>query len=212
MRLILASTSPRRRELLGLLGLEFDVVASGYEESELPAEGQTASDWVMELARGKASDVAGRADGDALVIGADTTVTLDGRTLGKPISDADARRMLGLLSGNTHQVYTGICIVPVQNGIAGEPTTDFAVTDVLFDAIPDETIAAYAATGEPMDKAGAYGIQGKALAFISGIAGDYFNVVGLPLHKLCGLLARHGVSIWNSEAADAQTGQERNTA
>ena len=90
--------------------------------------------------------------------------------------------MLGELSGRTHQVYTGIAIVPVDNGVPGKPATDFAVTDVVFDEIPSDVIEAYVTTGEPLDKAGAYGIQGKALAFIPGIKGDYFNVVGLPLN------------------------------
>lgn len=195
-RLILASTSPRRRELLGLLGLPFEVVASGFDEATLSPDGLTPDEYVTRLALGKASEVAARTGGDALVLGADTTVILDGMTLNKPADAEDARRMLRLLSGRTHQVYTGLCLLPVRGGVAGEVQTDHAVTDVSFDALAEETIAAYVATGEPLDKAGAYGIQGKALSFIPGIRGDYFNVVGLPLHRLCVLLGRAGVSIW----------------
>lgn len=187
-RLILASTSPRRRELLGLLGLPFEVVASGFDEEALAPAGLTPAEYVMRLAIGKASEVAARTDGDALIIGADTTVILDGATLNKPIDAADAHRMLRLLSGRTHQVYTGLCLIAVRGGVSGEARTDHAATDVTFDALSDETIAAYVASGEPLDKAGAYGIQGKALSFIPGIEGDYFNVVGLPLELLRGLL------------------------
>ena len=191
--LILASTSPRRRELLGLLGLPFEVVASRYDESLLPPDGLTPDEYVTRLAFGKASEVAARTEGDALVIGADTTVILDGQTLNKPADAADACRMLRLLSGRTHQVYTGLCLIAVQHGVRENAQTDHAVTDVTFDTLADETIAAYVATGEPLDKAGAYGIQGKALSFIPGIQGDYFNVVGLPFKNA--RLCRHAKAI-----------------
>jgi len=195
-RLLLASTSPRRRELLGLLGLPFDVIASRYDEDSLSPDGLTPPDYVTHLAAGKASEVAARTEGDALVIGADTTVILDGATLNKPADGEDARRMLRLLSGRTHQVYTGLCLIAVQNGLMGSVQTDHAVTDVTFDTLTDETIAVYVSTGEPLDKAGAYGIQGKALSFIPGIHGDYFNVVGLPVFLLCKMLPRFGINIW----------------
>ena len=197
-RLILASTSPRRRELLGLLGLPFEVVASRYDESLLSPDGLTPPEYVTRLAHGKASEVAARTEGGALVIGADTTVILDGATLNKPADAGDARRMLRLLSGRTHQVYTGLCLIPVQNGVAGVAQTDHAVTDVTFDALTEEIIAAYVAGGEPLDKAGAYGIQGKALSFIPAIQGDYFNVVGLPLFLLGKMLPGFGVHVWPS--------------
>ena len=197
-RLILASTSPRRRELLGLLGLPFEVVASRYDEAALSPIGLTPPEYVTQLAHGKASEVAARTEGNALVIGADTTVILDDATLNKPADAADARRMLRLLSGRTHQVYTGLCLVVAQNGVMGDFQTDHAVTDVTFDTLTDETIAAYVATGEPLDKAGAYGIQGKALSFIPGIPGDYFNVVGLPVFLLCRMLPGFGVHVWPS--------------
>lgn len=195
-RIILASTSPRRRELLSVLGLPFDIVASDYDESLLDCDSMPPADAVRELALRKALAVAEKTTGDALVIGADTTVVLDGRYYQKPIDPADARRMLRELSGRTHQVYTGIAIVPVDAGRIGDPATDHAVTDVIFDDIPDDVVNAYVDTREPLDKAGAYGIQGKALAFIPEIKGDYFNVVGLPLNRLVALLSRFGVSVW----------------
>ena len=182
-RLILASTSPRRRELLGLLGLPFEVVTSRYDEAQVDPVSMAPADYVRQLAQGKAAEVAGRTDGDALIIGADTTVVLDGQFLNKPSDAADARRMLRTLSGRTHEVYTGLCLR------RGETIAlDYAVTKVSFDTLTDDTIAAYAATGEPLDKAGAYGIQGKALSFIPSIQGDYFNVVGLPLEYLRNML------------------------
>jgi septum formation protein len=178
-RLILASTSPRRRELLGLLGLPFETVASRYDESLIDPATMKPSDYVTRLACGKAEEVAGRTNGDALIIGADTTVVLDGHYLNKPADADDARRMLMALSGRTHEVYTGLCLIH-----GGARLTDYAVTEVTFDTIDNATLAAYVATGEPLDKAGAYGIQGKALAFIPHIKGDYFNVVGLPLEYI----------------------------
>jgi septum formation protein len=178
-RLILASTSPRRRELLGRLGVPFETVASRYDESLVDPTAMKPSDYVMRLACGKAEEAAGRTAGDALIIGADTTVVLDGHCLNKPADADDARRMLMALSGRTHEVYTGLCLIHGSTCI-----TDFAVTEVTFDTIDDATLAAYVATGEPLDKAGAYGIQGKALSFIPHIKGDYFNVVGLPLEHI----------------------------
>ncbi len=189
-RLILASTSPRRRELLGLLGLPFEVVASRFDETAVAPQNLTPPDYVITLARGKAAEVAARAEGEALVIGADTTVVLDGQFLNKPADPEDACRMLRQLSGRTHQVYTGLCLIR-----GSQTQTDYAVTDVTFDALTDDIITAYVATGEPLDKAGAYGIQGKALSFIPGIHGDYFNVVGLPLFLLGKMLKQFGISI-----------------
>ena len=175
-RLVLASASPRRRELLGLLGLPFEVVPSGYDETLVDPSTVTPPEYVTQLARDKALEVAGRMNGDALIIGADTTVVLDGQYLNKPTDAADAHRMLQALSGRPHKVYTGLCSVQ-----ASAVVTDFAVTEVIFDTLTDDVITAYVATGEPLDKAGAYGIQGEALSFIPRIDGDYFNVVGLPL-------------------------------
>ena len=183
-RLVLASTSPRRRELLGLLGLPFEVVGSRFDESLLSPIGLPPANYVTRLATSKAAEVAARlADPDAVVLGADTTVVLDGDVLNKPANADDAVRMLRRLSGRTHAVYTGLCVL---RGEAAQ--TAHAVTEVTFDSLSDGTITAYVATGEPLDKAGAYGIQGAALAFIPRIQGDYFNVVGLPLTLLRGLL------------------------
>lgn len=192
-RLVLASTSPRRQELLGLLGLPFEVIGSLYDESVISPDGMAPADYVTQLAQGKASEVAGRLDADALVIGADTTVVLDGQFLNKPTGPDDAASMLRRLSGRTHEVYTGLCVIRGQTLL-----TNYAVTEVAFAALTDETIAAYVATGEPLDKAGAYGIQGKALSFIPSINGDYFNVVGLPLYLLGQMLAQFGIDLWSA--------------
>ncbi len=189
--IVLASTSPRRRELLGLLGLPFEVIGSGYDEAQVDPSALTPPEYVTALARGKAAEVAGRLDADVLVIGADTTVVLDGAYLNKPTDAADARRMLRQLSGRTHEVYTGLCLM---HGTALR--TGFATTEVTFDTLTDSIINAYVATGEPLDKAGAYGIQGKALSFIPSIRGDYFNVVGLPLFLLGRMLTEFGISLW----------------
>lgn len=195
-RLILASASPRRRELLAHLGLPFEVIAGQFDEDSISTNGLTPAAWVQRLAEAKAVAVAKTIDGPALVLGADTTVILDGEYLNKPRDAEDARQMLRRLSNRTHQVYTGVSLASVENGIVTKYATDYAQTNVTFDTIPDDVIAAYVATGEPLDKAGAYGIQGKALTFIPRIAGDYFNVVGLPLFTLCRLLAQFGVQVW----------------
>lgn len=198
-RLILASASPRRRELLGHLGLPFEVIAGQFDEDSISTHGLTPAAWVQRLAEAKATAVAQTIDGSALVLGADTTVILDGEYLNKPRDPEDARQMLRRLSGRTHQVYTGISLVSVENGAVTKRATDYAQTDVTFDAIPDDVIAAYVATGEPLDKAGAYGIQGKGLTFIPRIEGDYFNVVGLPLFLLGRMLNKFGISVWPVE-------------
>lgn len=195
-RLVLASTSPRRRELLGVLGLPFEVAGSDFDESSIPPGALAPGAWVTALAEGKARAVAARTGGHAVVIGADTTVILGGEYLNKPQDDADARRMLRRLSGQTHTVCTGLCLVETQNGALVQVATDFAQTAVTFAPLSEAVIEAYVATGEPRDKAGAYGIQGKALAFIPGIQGDYFNVVGLPMFLLCQMLPPFGISLW----------------
>ena len=118
---------------------------------------------------------------------------LDGQFLNKPTGPDDAASMLRRLSGRTHEVYTGLCVIHGQTLL-----TSYAVTEVTFAALTDETIAAYVATGEPLDKAGAYGIQGKALSFIPSISGDYFNVVGLPLYLLGQMLAQFSINLWKS--------------
>ena len=189
--LILASTSPRRRELLGRLGLPFEVIGSAYDEALISPYGMAPHDYVIQLAQGKAAEVAGRSDPDALVIGADTTVVLDGQFLNKPAGPTDAASMLRRLSGRTHEVYTGLCLVRNQTVL-----TNHAMTEVTFAPLSDAVIAAYVATGEPLDKAGAYGIQGRALSFIPAISGDYFNVVGLPLYLLGQMLGQFDINLW----------------
>ena len=177
MNVVLASASPRRRELLQKAGVEFTVKVSDADEHIEPDT--PPHEAVMLLARQKAQAVAGTCPGD-LVIGADTVVVFGGAILGKPTDKADAVRMLRMLSGQTHTVYTGVCLMC---GNAAE--TFFEQTQVTFYPLTDNEIEAYVATGEPMDKAGAYGIQGRGCTLVQGICGDYFNVVGLPVAALC---------------------------
>jgi septum formation protein len=178
--IILASQSPRRRELLAQIGIEFTVVTADIDETPWPGEDHRA--YTLRLADAKARAVLVQHP-HGIVIGADTTVEVDGDLLGKPTDAADAARMLRLLSGRVHQVTTGIAVLTSdQTHIAAE------TTNVSFSAMTDDEIAAYVATGEPMDKAGAYGIQGRAAEWIPRIEGDYNNVVGLPLARLAALL------------------------
>jgi septum formation protein len=191
-RLILASASPRRQELLGLLALPFEVIPSRVDETALVDElGERVSpaEMARRLADFKAADVAAHHP-DALVLGADTVVVLGDAVLGKPVSPDDARRMLALLSGRTHQVITGIAL----RG-PGVAASDAVSTDVTFREITPREIEAYVATGEPMDKAGAYALQGRAAVLIEGIRGDYTNVVGLPIPRLATLLRRQGIPV-----------------
>ncbi len=175
-RIILASKSPRRKELMGLLFPQFEVQASDVDET-LP-EGVSLGRAVELLALRKGQAVAG-AGPDALVIAADTLVTLGSVVLGKPTGREDAARMLRLLSGRVHQVYTGVAL------LEGERTNRFhCVTDVEFSPLTEEEIRWYLSTGEPFDKAGAYGIQGYGARFIRGVREDFFNVMGLPVNEL----------------------------
>jgi len=176
MSLILASASPRRKEIMQTAGLIFSIHVSDTDET-LP-DGIAASEAVTELSYRKALAVA-KTHPDDTVIGADTVVTLDGKILGKPANTDDAKNMLRTLSGRTHKVFTGVCI------IKGDCVNKFfEETDVTFFDLTDEEINAYVETNEPMDKAGAYGIQGKGCTLVKGICGDYFNVVGLPVARL----------------------------
>lgn len=176
--MILASKSPRRLELLGYITKDFTVRSADVDES-LP-DGIAPNDAVEYLSRIKASPFA---DSGEIVIGADTVVAIDGKILGKPADADDARAMLRMLSGRAHQVYTGVTV------INGEDCHTFSVcTNVKFFDLTDDEIDRYIATGEPMDKAGAYGIQGYGSLLVEGIDGDYFNVVGLPISKLNRLL------------------------
>lgn len=178
--IILASASPRRRELLMQMGLEFTVIPSKGEEIITRT---VPSEVVMELAAQKAREVADRSDENTCIIGADTIVVRDGEILGKPKDEEDACRMLSMLAGTTHQVYTGVCLINKKSG-EEELRTFYEATDVEFYPMSETEIRDYVATGEPMDKAGAYGIQGKCAVFIKGIRGDYNNVVGLPIARL----------------------------
>lgn len=189
---ILASASPRRRELLAFLGLPFEVIPSEYEE-ESPAAHPHPEEFAVHLASGKAMDVAGKYP-EALVIGADTVVTLDGRLYGKPVDDADAGRILTELSGRTHQVITGVTVTFKRDGERWLHSLA-AVTDVTFRPLAPPEIEAYVATGEGRDKAGAYGIQQLGSLLIEGVTGDYPNVVGLPLAPLALLLRSLGVPV-----------------
>jgi len=189
--LVLASASPRRRELLTQAGYTFTVHPAHIPEDPYPDEDPTA--YVLRLARQKAETVFAeitkasasekRASAAPQVLGADTTVTLDSHILGKPESPADASRMLRLLSGRTHRVLTGVALVTAQS-----TQTAAESTIVHFLTPTDEEIAAYVASGDPMDKAGAYAIQGYAARWIPRIEGCYFNVVGLPISLVCSLL------------------------
>jgi septum formation protein len=181
-RLILASASPRRRELLTQAGYTFEVHPAHVNEDLRPDEDPIA--YVVRLARDKAQTVFTDVnDLDAIVLGADTTVTLDSHILAKPEDANDAARMLRMLSGRTHRVITGVALATAKGTeVAAE------VTGVQFLALSDEEIAAYIATGEPMDKAGAYGIQGLAAKWIPRVEGCYFNVVGLPLALVATML------------------------
>ena len=183
MKIILASASPRRRELLTQIGLEFQVVVSNVEE-KVTATSPAAV--VEELSGQKAEGVLqmmGAQEQDCLIIGSDTIVAVDGKILGKPKDAEDAKSMLGLLQGRAHEVYTGVTVLKVNAGDI-ESRTFHECTKVLFFPMTEEEIDTYVATNDPLDKAGAYGIQGFCARYISGIEGDYNNVVGLPVGRL----------------------------
>ncbi len=182
---ILASQSPRRRELLSLIGVTHAVMPADLNEDVRP--GEPAEAYTERLAREKALVIAGR-EPAAVVIAADTTVVVDGDILGKPVDAADARAMIRRLSGREHVVMTGIA---VARGTRVESAVE--AVRVTFRALSDTEIAEYVATGEPMDKAGAYGIQGYGATIVERVEGDYFSVMGLGLRRLVELLARHGV-------------------
>jgi septum formation protein len=183
-KLILASASPRRRELLAQAGYHFDVQASSVPELRRPEE--DAIRFATRLAREKAEEVFARHH-SAIVLGADTVVVCDGEVMGKPADPADAERMLLLLSGRTHHVVTGVAVVWGSNS---SPAVEVAaeLTQVTMRTLSQDEVSRYVATGEPMDKAGAYAIQGYAGRWIPRISGCYFNVVGLPLALVATML------------------------
>ena len=185
MRVILASQSPRRRELLSLVGIEHEVQPADIDESPWPDEAPVPH--TERLARAKAQVIAARAP-DALVIAADTIVVIDGAILGKPAGIPEARAMLAQLSGRTHEVCTGMAVAQ------GERVESAVVrVSVRFRRLDDDTIARYVNTGEPMDKAGAYGIQGYGATIVEHIEGDYFAVMGLSLVTIVQLAERMGL-------------------
>lgn len=204
-QIILASQSPRRKELLEQIGLEFEICPAKGEEiitKSIPEE------VVMELSKQKAEEVAALVSSfgenhkeittpsDILVIGADTVVAYDGKILGKPVDEDDAKRMLTMLAGNTHSVFTGVTLVLIdKSGRAGE-LVFYEKTDVKMHPMTETEINRYIATGEPMDKAGSYGIQGKCAIYIDKIDGDYNNVVGLPITRIYQELKKIGIDIY----------------
>jgi septum formation protein len=195
---ILASQSPRRRELLGLIGIPHTVMPADIDETVMPHEEPVPH--CERLAREKAHTLAVQHP-DAVVIAADTIVVLDGAILGKPADVADARRMVKLLSGRSHTVHTAIAV-------ARDGHTESAVesVEVTFRALSDDEIAAYVATGEPMDKAGAYGIQGWGATIVERVNGDYFSVMGLGLRRLIDLLARVGIQYGYGDGLSVRVG------
>ncbi|HEY3266636.1 MAG TPA: Maf family protein [Armatimonadota bacterium] len=197
-RLILASASPRRLDLMRQAGLEFIVRPTDAEDEPGPFP-EHAARYASALALAKAEAIAS-AETDAVVVGADTVVALDDHLLNKPADAADARRMLALLQGRTHQVITGVAVLVVEAGEIARRDVRHVSTDVTMREAAPEEIEAYIATGEPMDKAGAYGIQGRGALFIQGIVGDYNNVVGLPLFVLSQMLAAAGIPAFGVQA------------
>jgi septum formation protein len=190
VRIVLASSSPRRRELLTNLGLQFDVLPADIDETEHPGEDPAA--YVHRLALEKAATIA-QHHPQELVIAADTTVDLDGRILGKP-DDADhVRTMLRGLSGRTHRVHTGVCVRigdRVASGVSSPQVEMITITDPMIDWYID--------TGEPFDKAGAYGMQGAAAVFVAAVHGSVSAVIGLPMHLVVDLAAQVGVDLFTS--------------
>lgn len=184
--LYLASQSPRRKELLTLAGLAFKVLVSGCDEN-VP-EGLSAEQTVQLLAEQKADAVAPLCKEEDVILAADTVVVADGKILGKPVDAEDACKMLRMLSGQTHTVMTGVCITG-----NGKRKSFVSQTDVTFYPLTDSEIESYVATGDPMDKAGSYGIQSKGVVLVEKICGDYSNVVGLPLARCVRELREFGI-------------------
>lgn len=193
-RIILASASPRRRELLERAGVSFEVIPAKGEEKIISQRPEEA---VLQLAKDKAAWVAqtlGECEEETLVIGADTIVVFENTILGKPSDETDAQQTLEKLQGNTHQVYTGVSVFEKKNGEWIDHTF-YESTDVTFYPVSKEEIRDYVATGEPMDKAGSYGIQGLFGIYVKGICGDYNNVVGLPAARLFYEMKKAGISL-----------------
>ncbi|HEX7151133.1 MAG TPA: Maf family protein [Thermoanaerobaculia bacterium] len=196
MKFILASASPRRRELLASIGLDFDVLPS--HVPEVRADGEAPEEYVARLSRDKAAALA-QEHPSRWVIAADTTVLLGEQLLEKPVDEADARRMLKTIAGQTHIVYTGVTLVNLERK---HHETRVAESEVRMLPLSDDEIAWYVSTGEPMDKAGAYAVQGIGAMFIESIHGSYTNVVGLPLATLFQMLRRAGIDPLSNRPGD----------
>ena len=194
MQIVLASASDRRKELLQRLGIEFKVMISDFNEESVDFDGD-CSKYVQTLATGKVLDISKNLQDKSgkIIIGCDTIVSINHEVLGKPKDKRDAFLMLKKLSGKEHQVYSGITLLNTENK---KIISDFQCTRVIFSELKDEIINWYIETGEPMDKAGSYGIQGYAGSFVKEIHGCYYNVVGLPLNKLSFMLRDMGVNLY----------------
>lgn len=191
MEFVLASASERRQELLKRIVEDFKIVISNFDEASVNFGGH-CDEYVKMLALGKAREVADRTKDESIVIGSDTIVYHNGKILGKPKNEQDAYNMLKSLSGSSHKVYSGIAVI---NTASNEIKLDSVCTEVFFSTLSEEQISRYIASAEPMDKAGAYGIQGNGGIFVEKIHGCYYNVVGLPLNRLYFMLREMGVNL-----------------
>lgn len=191
MKIILASASERRKELLTRITENFEVIVSDFDESTISFD-NNCEEYVINLAKGKAFNILERLKEHSLVIACDTIVYSEGKVLGKPKNEEDAIIMLKMLSNKTHKVYSGIVVLDTKTN---NMKFDAVCTEVKFSELSDEAIEKYVKTGDPLDKAGAYGIQGRAATFVEGINGCYYNVVGLPLNRLNTLLMEMGVNL-----------------
>lgn len=197
MKIILASASPRREYLMREMGLSFSVVpADGEEEIHSSGSRRSPGELARECALAKACEVALKLSEEALVVGADTIVVLDGEVLGKPKDPAEAEAMLSRLSGRTHTVITGVAVVRAPGM---DERVESAETEVTFRPLSPEEIRSYVRSGEPMDKAGAYGIQGRAGLMVASLCGCYYNVMGLPVATLAEMLKEFGVKAFNGK-------------
>ncbi len=184
MKIVLASASPRRKELLGLIKLEFEIIPSKIDE--ILDQSLAINQQIEKISFEKANDIAQKMDKDCVVIGADTVVEINGQILGKPVDKDDAKKMLKMLSGNTHRVITAVSIINTKDNFV---VTDHQITEVKFRYLTDEEINNYVNSGEPMDKAGSYGIQGLGVMIVESIKGCYTNVVGMPIPLLTKILS-----------------------
>lgn len=193
-KIILASASDRRKDILSQVGISYEVMPSSIDEDVIQAD--TPAALVEALSAAKAEDIAERLTKNFVIIGADTVVVKDNSILGKPSDEAEAAKMLQMLQGNRHEVYTGVTLISVSP--EGKGLIDTFHVRTIVDMIPMTAaqIDAYIKTGEPMDKAGAYGIQGRGAAYIQDIAGDYYNVVGLPISTVLARLANMGIDLY----------------